>query len=155
MPETSHFIELMQLLPNLPELSVTFEGVRDWDAMVSSLTEEFEDDLHLVPNLRSLTMRWPGPFSTKKGISLHRFVNMVESRWTPSGAALDAALMRSPLSHVKVNDCISTEIYESSSPIARLRRILEEGLDVKFLTAETNDGTICKRNLLSSPPYTI
>ncbi|KZP19985.1 hypothetical protein FIBSPDRAFT_862227 [Athelia psychrophila] len=123
--------------------------------MVSSLTEDFEDELHLAPNLRSLTMRWPGPFPTKKGFSLHHFVNMVESRWTHRGAALDAALMRSPLSHVKVNDCISTEIYVSNSPIARLRRILEEGLDVKFLTAETNDITICKRNLLSSPPYTI
>ncbi|KZP25840.1 hypothetical protein FIBSPDRAFT_1041203 [Athelia psychrophila] len=128
---TPEFVELMELLPGLRELSVEFKDVRLWDAMVECFT--FTHDRHLTPNLRSLTMRWP--LSTDK-VSLQNFADMVESRWRPLGAALpvDASSIRSPLRHVKVDRCKPKAIVDASSTCPRLRKFLEEGLDVMLLS---------------------
>ncbi|KZP25786.1 hypothetical protein FIBSPDRAFT_1041154 [Athelia psychrophila] len=134
MFETSKFVELMELLPALQELSVTFRWAYEWEAMAECLA--FQHNLRLAPDLRSLTMRWPcwPPAKYVEDISLHSFAIMLASRWTPLGAVPDATSIRSPLNHVRVDRCVSTKIVESTSALVCLQRLLKEGLDVTLLT---------------------
>lgn len=130
MCPTPDFVELMKLLHTLQELSVAFKSVGEWDAMVECFT--FQRDCHLAPNLRSLILHAPRWF--EKNLSLSRFANMVESRWTPGGAVLDARLIRSPLKHVQVYCCQIKSIVRSNIALIRLRGFLEEGLGITLLT---------------------
>lgn len=141
------FVELMQLMPTLQELSVTLQDIPEWDGLVECLT--LPHGLHLVPNLRSLAIRWPSG-TRHIFIPLDNFADMVDSRWTPKGTGIYTTFICAPLSHVQVYRCDSERLFGSSPALVRLRRFSEEGLNVTLLTKGNPP-----RDLLWNQPHTI
>lgn len=117
----------------LQELSVTFHNVDHWEAVVEEL--RLRPDLQLVPTLRSLAMHTS--FTLDIPIRMDRFADMIQSRWESKDLPLGSSVIRPTLGHVQV--VFGHNIFIPDSVLARLRRLVAEGLDMAVLDGLNQD----------------
>lgn len=118
----SNLIELLQLFPALEEFSGSFVDLGQWESTIEALG--FQDSTQLLPNLRALEVVYP-PYQSEKVVELDHFADIVASRWRPEDMS-----SVSTLKHIKV--IFYQDISSPDFGFARLRKYVEEGLDISF-----------------------